>query len=679
MHVFCRRCCPTRPYSHKSVSPRVTCVNERLQHCRLENQQGFRSLRRLRRLLESAAPPIISVESARDAPSAARGHSVDSLADTYGTYSPPVEVWVVYEETATRQPGAAATAGEPQPPKILSLGGTHDAQVALRDRFGEHLEIVDTSPMRALSHLGSGEYIGIYADADHFAEVVNVARLVQNERILQGMPDGVALLTNDNTILWANGRLREWTGREDLDGLNFYDVMGTPEILGPDFCPFRTALEGGRPTASTLKCFQNRYMRIHVAPVSNEGLRHLVVTVREVTDEVLQQQKLNAIHQAGIELADLTPDEVAKMSVEERIELLKANILHCTKDVLHYDVVEIRMLDSKTKVLEPVLAVGMTPEAAQRKLRAEPSGFGVTGFVAATGKSYLCEDTSVDPLYLEGAAGARSSLTVPVMLHDRMTGTLNVESPEPKAFNESDLQFLEIFARDVAIALNTLELLAAEKATTAAASVEAIHSAVALPVDIILNDAVNVMERYIGHQPDVVERLQSILRNARDIKQVIQKVGQSMAPAEAQPPSARVELRPALVGRRVLVVDADEGVRTAAHALLERYLCIVETAHDGSEAQFMVRSLSTDQRYDAIIADIRLPDMSGHQLLLKLKEMMETVPMALMTGFGYDPGHSIVKARQAGLQAVLFKPFRLDQLLEAVEQLVTRARQPVSG
>ena len=45
------------------------------------------------------------------------------------------------------------------------------------------------------------------------------------------------------------------------------------------------------------------------------------------------------------------------------------------------------------------------------------------------------------------------------------------------------------------------------------------------------------------------------------------------------------------------------------------------------------------------------------------------MPMVLMTGFGYDPGHSIVKARQAGLQAVLYKPFRLDQLLETVEQV----------
>ncbi len=44
----------------------------------------------------------------------------------------------------------------------------------------------------------------------------------------------------------------------------------------------------------------------------------------------------------------------------------------------------------------------MTDEAANRALRADTIGNGVTGFVAATGKSYLCEDTSEDPLYLEG-------------------------------------------------------------------------------------------------------------------------------------------------------------------------------------------------------------------------------------------------------------------------------------
>jgi CheY-like chemotaxis protein len=201
---------------------------------------------------------------------------------------------------------------------------------------------------------------------------------------------------------------------------------------------------------------------------------------------------------------------------------------------------------------------------------------------------------------------------------------------------------------------------------------------VAQPVDQILNDAVNVMERYIGHEPEVVERLQRILRNARDIKQMIQKVGQQMAPAEALPPTMQVEERPLLRGRRILVVDADENVRSAAHNLLERYGCVVETAHDGAEALYMVRAL-TDAEYDVVIADIRLPDMTGYEFMLKLQEIMETIPLVLMTGFGWDPGHSIVKARQAGLQTVLYKPFRLDQLLIAVELIVTSPRPVAQG
>ncbi len=210
--------------------------------------------------------------------------------------------------------------------------------------------------------------------------------------------------------------------------------------------------------------------------------------------------------------------------------------------------------------------------------------------MAATGKSYLCEDTTEDPLYIEGCEGAKSSLTVPLIQHDQVIGTFNVESPQPRAFTESDLQFLEIFSRDVAIALNTLELLVAQQANTAMASVEAIHGEVALPVDEILNDAVNVMERYIGHEPQVVERLQRILRNARDIKQVIQKVGEKMAPAEAVLENPERSAWPRLRNRRVLVVDTDDSVRVAAHALLERFGCVVETAHEGTEAILMIRA-----------------------------------------------------------------------------------------
>ncbi len=562
----------------------------------------------------------------------------------------------------------------PDKPKILYLGDGLNQGGQLRERLTERYEVVDVeNDVRALAQLAQETFAGVFVASDRLNDAVTIGRLLQNEKILEGMPDGVVLLDAENTIIWGNGRLREWSGQENVVGSNFYTILGSPEILGPDFCPFHTALATGMPSSSTLRCDENRYFHVHAAPVLEEQgpPQHLVVTVRDVALEMLQQQKLAAIHQAGIELADLTADEIANMSVEERIELLKSNILHYTKDLLNYDVVEIRMLDPETSILEPLLSSGMKPEAAERKLYAGTEKNGVTGFVAATGKSYLCEEIAEDPLYLEGAQDARSSLTVPLVFHEQVIGTFNVESPEPQAYDDSDLQFLELFARDVAVALNTLELLAAEKASAAAESVEAIHAAVALPVDDILNEAVNVMERYIGHEPEVIDRLQRILRNARDIKQVIHKVGQKMAPVQAQPLLQPSDSRPALVGRRMLVVDQDESVRSAAHALLERYGCVVETAHDGAEAVYMVRNLGREENYHVIIADVRLPDMTGYELMCKMQEMMEVVPIVLMTGFGYDPGHSIVKARQAGLQAELFKPFRLDQLLESVEKIIT--------
>ena len=185
---------------------------------------------------------------------------------------------------------------------------------------------------------------------------------------------------------------------------------------------------------------------------------------------------------------------------------------------------------------------------------------------------------------------------------------------------------------------------------------------------------VPILEEVLGHEPDVVQRLQSILRNARDIKQVIQKVGQSMAPAHASPSTTVPAARPKLSGKRVLVVDNDASVRQAAHALLERYRCIVETAHDGKEAGLMVRNLGADSSYDVILADVRLPDMNGYELLMKIRELMDNVPLILMTVFGYDPGHCILKARQEGVTSVLYKPFRLDQLLTAVEEMVSPKR-----
>lgn len=538
------------------------------------------------------------------------------------------------------------------------------------------------SPVDAIARLSRAAYRGVFLDSPDDEAAERVIRLLQSERILDGMPDGVALVNAEMTVTWANRCLRQWSPLESPQGANFYATLGNPQIMGPDFCPFHTALATGVSSSSTLQTEDKRYFQVHVAPLTDAATESaaLVATVSDITAEILQQQKLAAIHQAGQQLTDLKPDEIFAMDTQARIDLLKDNIRHYTADLLDVEVVEIRLLEQASGHLMPLLSVGIDQAAADRQLFARPQGNGVTGYVAATGKSYLCEDASQDPLYLEAFAGAASSLTVPLILHDQTIGTINVESNKVRAFDAADMQFLEIFARDVAVALNTLELLVAQKNNAAQQSCEAIHSAVALPVDHILNDAVNVIEKYIGQDPAVVERLQRILQNARDIRRVIQQIGQRMAPAEALPAGCTQQLHEKLRGKRILVVDPELQVVHDAHSLLEKFGCIVEAAHTGGEAVSMYRNSPIDAPYDVVISAVHLPDFSGSQLMLRLQEISDVVPMALMTGFGYDPGHSIVKARQAGLhpKALLYKPFKLAQLLTVVETVIdAHAAEPV--
>ena len=93
------------------------------------------------------------------------------------------------------------------------------------------------------------------------------------------------------------------------------------------------------------------------------------------------------------------------------------------------------------------------------------------------------------------------------------------------------------------------------------------------------------------------------------------------------------------------------------------YRATVETARDAHEAVALARQ----SPYSAVLVDIRLPDLDGFETYKRIRDVQPGVPIILMTGFGYDPSHSIVKARQEGLQSVLYKPFRADRLMEAVE------------
>ena len=560
----------------------------------------------------------------------------------------------------------------PDRPRILVLGEAGAAGAEWLRRWPEAEAVPAESLGRALERLGKEHFDAVLADPANRAVLDNARRLLQAGQILAAVPDGLALVDFDLKVRWANPTFQAWAGG-DAVGRGFYDALGSPQLLGPDYCPFHSALAaraggGGESAAAVtacLVCRDNRFIDLHVTPLEQaDGSGPLLLVLgRDVTRTVEQRQKLDALHEAGRTLAALAPDQLAEMSAAERIELLKLNIRRLTRDLLHYDVVEIRVLDRQTGRLELLLQEGMAEEASGRVLVPGMEGNGVTGYVAATGKGYLCPDTRLDPLYLTGAPGARSSVTVPLIDQDQVIGTFNVESPEANHFTEDDLQFTEIFSHEIAAALHTLDLLSAEKSSTATQSIEAVNREVALPVDEILADAASVLERYIGHEPEMADKLRKILAAARSIKQSIQKVGEDMVPPRPPTPGAPAPPRPACPkGLRVLVADDDERVRRTAHGLLGRWGCVVETARDGREALTMARVGS----YDAILADIRLPDVPGYEAYRRLREAQPQARVILMTSYGYDPSHTLVKARQDGLKHLLFKPFRVDQLLNAL-------------
>jgi CheY-like chemotaxis protein len=492
--------------------------------------------------------------------------------------------------------------------------------------------------------------------------------------ILEQLPVGIAILHETMTVLWANRTFNDWcTGAPASVGAPFYDVLGV-DLAERERLPRTTT--AFHPLPYRLNCRDNRLVEWRVQPMRDDpgGTRNFLAIGRDITAESQQQKKLEALHQAGKELAALTPEQLSEMCVEERIESLKLDIRRLTRDFLHYNVIEIRLLDSKTGKLEPLLEEGMTAGASDRSLYANLTGNGITGNVAASGKSYLCQDTETDPLYVPGAEGARSSMTAPLLFQDEIIGTLNVESPQPNAFSEDDVKFIEMFGREIAAALHTLQLLSAEKRTATSQSIEAVNREVAMPVDEIIGTATTVLDRYIGHDPELVEKLKRILGAARTIKQSIQKIGEDLS-ASPLPGKLDAPLAPALKGLRLLVVDNDERVRRSAHNILGRFGCIVETARDGQEALTMAR-LGT---YDCVLADIRLSEIGGYEIICRIKQTQPQAKVILMSSYGYDPTHAIVKARQDGLQHILFKPFRVDQLLDALTCSAKAQRNPKLG
>ena len=125
----------------------------------------------------------------------------------------------------------------------------------------------------------------------------------------------------------------------------------------------------------------------------------------------------------------------------------------------------------------------------------------------------------------------------------------------------------------------------------------------------------------------------------------------------------------AVAGPRVLVVEDDDSMRVALERLLDSagFEC---SAYASAE-----ELLACDKPGDAgcVVTDLRLPAMSGLDLLTHLRSRGERVPLILMTAHD-APGlrEEVMKRGGAGYLA---KPFRGTTLIEAIRQVTKPAFQ----
>ena len=115
-------------------------------------------------------------------------------------------------------------------------------------------------------------------------------------------------------------------------------------------------------------------------------------------------------------------------------------------------------------------------------------------------------------------------------------------------------------------------------------------------------------------------------------------------------------------GTLVIVADDDDDLRSVVAETLRGEGYLVSEAHDGVELLEMLDAGSMSPA--VIVADVKMPRLSGLGVLRALARAHQDVPVVLMTAF--SDGSVSAIARELGAVGVLCKPFDPDDLLTAV-------------
>jgi len=492
--------------------------------------------------------------------------------------------------------------------------------------------------------------------------------------VLEALGQGICVCEADGRIVWGNRIFRGFAATLQKRVAVACRRAASRGRAGRPDEPFRWR----RRTARIQMRSTGRAYQVTVSPIlsvnDGDAPPRLVATVTDVTAQDALRRKILAINRAGQELLRFEPDTIRKMHVAERLAMLETKVINTAKELLAFTHFNVRLVDERTGRLDLVMSSGLPEAACQIELFAKPEGNGISGFVAATGRSYICPDVSKDPRYVYGMDQVGSSLTVPLRLFDRVLGVFNVEHEETYAFSEDDRHFAEIFGGYIAMALNILNLLVVERYTTSQTATGTVQGELAEPLNDLFAEAEALRDQV--NTPEAARHIEQILGDVDKIRRRMRNVAKGPQSLLGVDESIRkATLDPVLARKRVLVADNEAVIRDTMREVFEKRGAAVTVCNDGASATKLLLqwklSQDPDQGYDLVVSDINLGDKTGYEVFAAAKSASAGVPVILVTGFGYDPHHSIVRASQEGLQCVLFKPFQVEKLLDEARKAVT--------
>lgn len=120
---------------------------------------------------------------------------------------------------------------------------------------------------------------------------------------------------------------------------------------------------------------------------------------------------------------------------------------------------------------------------------------------------------------------------------------------------------------------------------------------------------------------------------------------------------------------RILIVDDDENIRKVQKAILEDNDYEVDTAATGSEAIAKTQK----NHYDLMLIDIRLPDIEGTDLLIKVHDTTPKIRKIIVTG--YPTLQNAIIAVNRGANAYIMKPFDVEKMLDTIKDQIEKQRK----